>query len=364
MISGILFATLWPFNFFIRNEVSWLGDTNGIRFGQAGIVVAGAPLMAPGAELSRSWSLELLLRPENFDSVHTILGFYAPDNPRPFKVRQWTDGLLVSHNAVGPPNKVRIKFDVDHALQEGRLLFLTLASGPNGTIVYLNGKQTQVFPKFTISQNDLAGEIIIGTSPTEYETWPGEVRGLAIYSKELSPAEVLGHFHNCTDEGGANISDWEGAIAVYLFNERAGNEIHSSIISAPILNIPKRFRIPHKAFLKTPAKEFEASWGYVDDVLRNIAGFIPMGFLLCAFRNITRTRLRALLNTILAAALLSFTIEVLQFFILFRNSGITDIITNTSGAALGALFAISPMGQKILARKNPPTNPPHPELLV
>jgi glycopeptide antibiotics resistance protein len=52
-----------------------------------------------------------------------------------------------------------------------------------------------------------------------------------------------------------------------------------------------------------------------------------------------RSRWRAILFTILSGAGLSFAIEVLQFYIPQRGSGITDIITNTLGAALGALLA-------------------------
>lgn len=295
----------------------------------------------------------MILRPETVEGAHTILGFYNRNNPWPFKVRQYEDGLLVSHNPGGVATKARTKFDVDHAFQEGKIAFLILTSGPNGTIVYLNGKRAQAFPKFTISQFDLAGQIIMGTSPSDYDPWPGELRGLAIYSKELTATEVVRHFLNWTDEDVSAVSDLNGAIALYSFKERSGNLIQSSIVSAPTLKVPDRFSIPHKAFLTPPWKDFEISWDYVEDVLRNIVGFVPLGFLLCTYWSMTRPPQRALLYTIIAGGLLSLTIEVLQFFIPQRNSGITDIITNTLGAALGAVVAISAIGRMILGTRNP-----------
>jgi glycopeptide antibiotics resistance protein len=86
-------------------------------------------------------------------------------------------------------------------------------------------------------------------------------------------------------------------------------------------------------------KEFQASWGYVKDILLNVGGFVPLGFVVCAYLALGRSRGKAIFFTIVAAGMLSIAIEVLQAYIPRRVSGTTDIITNTLGATLGAALA-------------------------
>jgi hypothetical protein len=268
-IIALLIATLWPFNPFPLNRISWLPEANGVRFGGPGLVVSKAALKAEGTGPRKSCSLELLLRPASTEGAFGILSFYAVNNPGQFLVRQWTDGLLVTHDIVNEQHKIkRMKFDVDHAFQEGKLLLLTIASGPSRTVVYLNDSQAQVFSSFTISQSELSGQIVMGTSPVDYQPWSGEVHGLAMYSKELTAAEVSRHYAKWI--GGPDQVDLDGAIARYDFQERAGNEIRNSVASGTSLEIPEYFGIPHKALLTSPVKEFEANWRYVLDVLPNI----------------------------------------------------------------------------------------------
>lgn len=350
-IIAVLIATLWPFNPFPPNRISWLSEANGIRFGGPGLVVSKAPLTTEGAEPGKSCSLELLLRPASIESSYTILSFYTPNNPSQFLVRQWTDGLVVTHDIVNAQNKVkRAKFDVDQAFQQGKLVMLTITSGPSGTVVYLNGSQAQVFPRFTISQSELSGQIVMGTSAVEYQPWPGEVRGLAIYSKELTAGKVSRHYENWLGGRGFDPPDLDGAIAHYAFAEGAGSEIHNAVASGPDLEIPEYFGVPHKALLTSAVKEFEANWRYVIAVLLNIAGFIPLGFILCVYLSLTRTRRKAILSAAVAGAILSLVIEVLQAYIPQRVSGTTDIITNTLGSVLGALLARPSMVRTILER--------------
>jgi VanZ family protein len=59
---------------------------------------------------------------------------------------------------------------------------------------------------------------------------------------------------------------------------------------------------------------------------------------------------RATLVTILLGGAVSATIEVLQAYLPTRDSGMTDIITNTLGTGLGALLCASRPTQLVLAR--------------
>jgi hypothetical protein len=240
-IAAILICTLWPFNPFPRNGAHWLRGGAGIAFDRAGLVLSKLPLNFERDEASESCTVELLLRPAGVGSAYTILGFYVPDSPRQFLVRQWRDGLLVSHGFIDKQDKFRsAKFDVDHAFHPGRLLLVTITSGPNGTAVYLDGRQSQVFPSFRVSQRDLAGQIVLGTAPADYQPWLGEVHGLAIYAKELTSADAYRHYLDWTGAG-THAFDADGAVARYTFTEAAGSEVRNDVGGGPDLQIPGSF---------------------------------------------------------------------------------------------------------------------------
>jgi hypothetical protein len=364
-IFAVLCATQWPFNPWPANKVAWLPDGHGLRFGRAGVVVSEGPLrLVHEAPAENSCSIELLLRPASVKVSDTILAFYVLDNPAHLLVRQWSDGLLVTHDSLDAAGKTRqTKFDVDHAFQIGKLLLLTITSGPNGTLVYRDAAHAQSFPRFTISTSELLGQIVLGTSPVDYRPWLGEIHGLAIYSKELTPAEVSRHYAEWTAAQPIKLAVEDAAIAHYTFSERAGREIHNDVAAGPNLKIPASFDVPHKPMLKSAIKEFDPGRLYLNDVVVNIAGFIPLGVILCVYFSFTRPRFQAILLATLVGALLSLVIEVLQAYIPNRTSGTTDIITNTMGALIGAALTNPALVRKILLNtksQEPRTSTPNP----
>jgi VanZ family protein len=350
-VALVLIATLWPLNPFPINRVSRLPGTSGLKLEGGALVVSDGVLEPPQNDSSQSYTLEILVRPASIKGSGTILTFYVPGRTRQLQVRQWRDGLLVTHDARVESDKTRtIKFDVDHIFHDGKLVFIAVSSGQNGTAVYVDGQPSQSFPRFGISGTDLFGEIVLGISPVRYEAWKGEMKGLAIYAKQLTAHEVSQHYRSWTEHNDHSPADLGAAIARYAFTETPGNEIHSEVASAPSLIIPASFSVPHKRFLESPKQEFRASWKYAWEAATNIAGFIPLGLIVCACLAWTRTRWKAISTAIFFCGLLSFAIEVAQYYIPRRGSGITDIITNTLGAALGAALVQSDLVHKVMYR--------------
>ena len=178
-VIAVLIGTLWPFDFFPPNRVSWLLDERGIVFRGAGVVLSEAPLKAANTA-EQSCSLELLVQPGDIQYHRTVLSFYTPnDNPRKLLVQQSGKDLLVSNKIVDAQKKLETtEFAVDGVFEQGQLVLLTITSGPHGTLFYNNGRQSASFPRFRIPPTDLSGQIVLATSPVDYQPWEGEIRGL------------------------------------------------------------------------------------------------------------------------------------------------------------------------------------------
>jgi VanZ family protein len=77
------------------------------------------------------------------------------------------------------------------------------------------------------------------------------------------------------------------------------------------------------------------------DVVLNILLFIPFGFGLCAkLRDRGASARAAVLLSWLAGALLSYSIELAQFYMPARDSGWEDVLTNSTGALFGACLVL------------------------
>jgi len=282
-------------------------------------------------------SVEIWLRPARASASATLLAFHDSGQVKLALHQSLTD-LAVERESAGNPFPWRSPLlYASRAFAEARPVFFSISSGANGTAIYVDGVLTRSSPSFWISPRDCDGRLTLGASPTNGNAWSGIVKGLAIYHRELTGAQALRHYQTWAAEGFPVLADGETCAALYLFSERAGAVAHNRAGERGDLLIPERYQVEDQALLTPFWREFRPSWSYVLDLVKNVVGFVPLGFVFCAWLRRTLSSSRAAWVTTILGMLVSVTIEVLQAYLPTRQSGMTDILTNTLGTWLGVV---------------------------
>jgi hypothetical protein len=348
ILIGTLSAGLWPFHA-PKNAVRWLDD-GGVAFGRHGSVLSAQPLRSPNLTENSPCGLEIWLQPAAVHRAGTILAVYEPENFAVlFALRQSLEDLVIARGDPNHPQHVRYnRVYADDVFRKPDPVLITITSGASGTTVYSNATFVEQFPRLKFSARDFAGQLILGNAPSTTDSWSGKVEGLAIYSRELSIGEVKQHYSSWTDH---SITPEPGAVALYPFNQGAGTEVPNQVDQATNLVIPDRFVVPNKPFLERPWDEFYPGWTYWENIVVNILGFAPLGFSFCALFCTFQEVPRPLPLVIAFGFAISLTIEVLQGFLPTRDSGMTDLFTNTVGTGIGAFSFIGVSALWLRARK-------------
>ena len=346
-LCGVLAAGLWPFHS-PKNQVHWQGDQNGLRFNRYGTILSSGEFESPSLDRP-SCSLEIWLKSARTWGTGTFLAFYDPLSHREFSLQQdYID--LVLERSLGDEGQRHL--NVDEVFRRKQAL-ITVTSDGQDTAVYINGNLVKRSSRFGLSLNDFRGKLIVATSPLQSNSWSGQVQGLAIYNGELNREQVAQHFQDWTQKGKPAVAENDPTLALYLFDERRGKIIHNQLRSGIDLYIPDRYLVVHQTLLESPWREFQTQRTYLNNVLINIAGFVPLGFFFGVYFVSIRQVKHGVLATIVFGAIVSLTIEVLQAYLPTRDSGITDLITNTFGTGVGvALYraAALPLAQVLAAR--------------
>jgi hypothetical protein len=329
VLSGILVAGLSPFHV-PRNAVSWLPDANGLRFDRYGSVISSTPVPDGSGQ---ACSLDVWLQPTGNRPSATVLAFYTPESPRRFELLQLDADLVLAGNTLSEENPARIAwFRMRRAFQPNKPILITMTSGRR-TSIYINGVLVET-NAFRFLRSNFMGEMVLGTSPRSDQGWVGQIRGLALFDRELTPDEVAVRYRSWTN-GQPEVS---GASHFYRFNERNGEIVYDAVSPGINLDIPPRYTVLHGAFLESPWRGFHNDWGYWKDVLINVGGFIPFGFVFGIYLSSVRPVRRPILKTILFGAAVTLFIETTQAWLPTRDSSMTDVLTNIVGTVLGVML--------------------------
>lgn len=340
VMVGLLGAGLWPFNPYPRNEVSWAPDGQGLRFGDYGTILSSRVVAQPISPYGPC-TVEIWLTPGLTDDSNVILAFSVRDNPLQFRIGQDGSALYVAREVFRNGSVVESPYThIDRVFQKDKPVLLTLTAGVRGTEVYLNGSLARTRRDFGLSAGDLTGNIVVANSPVGNNSWSGLLQGIAFYGSELSAMEVSRHYHDWSI-GDRTILTNMGSDTLYLFREGTGKVVHNlGPMKQTDLYIPDHYLVLYPYFLRPFWKGYYLSLASLKDISNNIVAFAPLGFLLNALLFRSQSGRRSFWTTVLLGALLSLTIEVLQYFLPMRDSDSMDLLMNTLGTAIGAWLYI------------------------
>jgi VanZ family protein len=375
LMIGLL--VLHPYEFAPDNDVARLPGEPGLFFGGNGLAytehrldeIAGAPL----DELT----LELWLRlPENSTNygARMILSIHDPRYELPLCLGQWGDRLFlfVPSETWTTPWFGQLILDERIPKEQDQFVAAVVSSQSRSLILADQELRHEAFSSPPGTPPELSRRLILGASPGGRYRWHGELSGLALYDRALTPEEIEGHRVGVEEQGLASLATADHLLALFPFHEplagessaesaegggeedaAAGGIAQSLAPGKATIRVPARFSALPEVLLDRPNLGRLQSPMYSGDVMRNILLFVPFGWLLliAAGRHSTHSWLALVAGVTLAGCLLSLSLEALQLLLPSRATTLADLIANSLGTVIGALAAV---GGGMLRVPHPP----------
>ncbi|MCP3987148.1 MAG: hypothetical protein GY723_22405 [bacterium] len=354
-IAVIVYLGLAPFSISPPNQVAPASGKRGLEFDGFGIAVSEGSIRGRDQFADERLSLHILIEPadEPRTGLGTILSITAEDATAPLVVAQWKTWLVVR---VRDPEHRSLGFWEIGAPDFPRSArrFVSITSGPDlGTAIYVDGKATGDTRHRSIVRNDrgFEGQLLLGSPGNGSAGWRGVLSGLAIANTVLTPEEIAAHYTRVEALGFAALEDLPNLVSLYDFGDLppAGDgllySLRDRVERSPLsrLLVPEYFTPPHPEVFSVPRlRDMKADW-FLNDLLRNVVGFIPLGFVasLLWIRGGNRRGHVITFQAAILGGLLSLGVESVQIALPMRVSSLSDLTLNVVGAMLGAIVALA-----------------------
>jgi VanZ family protein len=349
MVVGLLFVGLWPFDPSPKNRAYWVPNEEGLHFdGQnrrwklsvGGIAYTPSPLRSSETSSleKESFTIEIVLKPavEVNSGVPHILAFIDGSGKEAFYMGQWRESLIVRWSTCDQSGKRWMKeIGVRDALIKDKTQSLTLVSKGTTCSVYVNGELAKSFQDVALigEKESIRGHsVTLGNSKEVKSPWTGSVLALKVYERALSETEIAADRHTVTESARQG-----GLIASFALDKTHSTSVPDLSGNNNTLSVPERVAMMN-SILAWPDWRNQKNSSPAGDIVVNILGFVPLGFLFAFWRAQANGsgRWRSFLLAVVIGALISLVIEVTQAFIPVRDSSMVDVICNAGGAVLGA----------------------------
>ena len=346
VLSVLLFFGLRPKDFLFSNGVSRVEDQAGIRFKKYGIAYTDPikELRKEGGFGENGFSIEIALKPSSSEKAFNfILTLHNGNDGNQLLLGQWRS-WIIAMNGDDYNHKRRVKrISVNSASMSSEKQFITLTTSKDGTNLYFNGRLVK-------SKNDLALDIpygdkarlILGNSQYGKHSWRGDVYGLAFFNHILGAQDAALHFKRWSQDRNFSFAKKGNPFLLYYFDEEEGTRVSDHAGGDHNLNIPPRMPILKKELLSSPWEGFKLDKKGIEDIVLNLVGFIPLGFVftstLVGVGGVFKKK--AAFISLFFCFMVSLVIETAQAWLPSRSSSQLDLMCNTAGSVIGIMIGL------------------------
>lgn len=262
-----------------------------------------------------------------------ILSYSLDEGHQNFMVGQWENNLVFRLKVDGRTKPVH--FETDDIFKKGERTSLAIIFDGTRLFTYQDGKKTKerMIGPLTFSGWDKSYPLVIGSEANGKFPWEGSIYSAAIFDRALTREEIKEAQHGnglIIPLVGYDFVACEGGIV-----KDSGEGIQADLM------IPVHFNPYKRTVLENPSAEWRGLRRNFKDILVNVAGFIPLGFLFAGYLRYKGCGSVAVALLAVATGFgISLFIEVLQAFLPSRSSDMMDLIANTIGTMIGCLFLV------------------------
>ena len=337
----------WP----VANQVRWLPDSRAIRFEDAGIVYVDDMRNVRQRAQTGPFTIEMAVTPESDQKggFNPLLVMHDGADQRQLAIWQYNASLIVMNGDDYDNRQRRPRVTGRDVFSDRQTRYLTITSSGQGTRLYVDGAPVAANKEWNLSIPTQGSplRLVLGNSVHGSHGWQGDLNGLALSAKALSPEAVRLNFERWTKGRNFDFLKQRPPMLLFTFDRDTGARFMDRSGNGNDLTIPERLVVLEKTILAPVQRQLHLNRAAVADMVVNVVGFIPVGiafygFLQCLSGPLSR---RSLLLAVVLCMLLSLGIETAQAWIPTRYSSLQDLILNTFGAWTGIV------GWRILREK-------------
>lgn len=340
----LLVLLLAPFHFKspIVPNGAHRGAQFGISFTAPGVIRSLSPATRLAADLNRGsgLTLEVWVAASGF-RLHgpaRIVSYSLASQSRNFTLGQEAlDLVMLLRTTRTNPSGYKPHVRIRDVFASTALQHIVVTYDFKRQRIYVNGRRRldTPMPGGNFANWDLRHYLLLGNEATGSAAWLGKLSLVAIYNRVLSGREIARNF------AAGPVTDSlkrQGAVALYEPGNHEGAQLADSSGAKPPLDLFKPHYLIQRsnAFLSWPQRIIPTVSTEQDDIIANIALFLPCGFLLYA--GLLRSGYRKWIAAAMAVTLgafVSLAFESAQYFLPGRTSSLLDVLMNASGTALG-----------------------------